>query len=132
MPRYDFKCHTCEKITKDVILPITHREGDTPVCCDEDMRYHITSPPQVMWKDPNIDAFRHVGIKGSPVVSSMKEHRECLARNDIVDANDLFDPPSVAEQKRSQAEAQESIDSITPTVEQKRQLQVDGLDSILE
>ena len=132
MPRYDFKCHECDKVSRDVILPITHRAGDLPECCGEDMRYYITTPPSVVWKDPNIDAFRHVGIAGQPVVSSMKEHRECLARNDMVDANDLFDPPSVAEQKRSQAEAQESIDSITPTAEQSKQLQVDGLDSILE
>ena len=132
MPRYDFKCHTCEKITKDVILPITHREGDTPVCCDEDMRYHITSPPQVMWKDPNIEPFRHVGIPGAPVVTSMKEHRECLKRNDMVDANDLYEPPTAHEEKMVQAEAQESIDAISGTAQQRQQLQESGLDSIIE
>jgi len=132
MPRYDFRCPTCEKVVKDMILPITHRTGDTPECCGETMRYYITAPPTILWKDPMIDAFRPVATKNAPVISSMKEHREYMARNDLVDANDLYDPPSATEEKRIQAEAQESIDAISPTAEQNQQLQESGLDSILE
>ena len=132
MPRYDFKCHECDKVSRDVILPITHRDGDRPECCGEDMWYYITSPPQVLWKDPIIDPFRPVATPNAPVISSMREHREYMARNDLVDANDLYAPPTASEERVIQAEAQESIDAISPTAEQNQQLQESGLDSILE
>jgi hypothetical protein len=96
------------------------------------MRYYITTPPIVSWKDPMIDAFRPVATKNAPVISSMKEHREYMARNDLVDANDLYAPPSATEDREIQAEAQASIDAISPTAEQNQQLQESGLDSILE
>ena len=131
MPAYDFKCKKCNKIRQDVVLPITHLSAERPMCCDDMMNYYITTPPSVVWKDPTIGAFRPIATKNAPIINNMKEHREYLKRNDFVDANDHFAPPTAKEQRLAREEAQESISAITPTTEQNQQLKESGLDSIL-
>jgi len=96
------------------------------------MNYYITSPPSVIWNDPIIEPFRPVATPDAPVISTMKEHREYMARNELVDANDSFAPPTAYEEKLVREEAQESIDAISGTAEQKEQLHEQGIDSIME
>ena len=129
MAIYDFKCGKCETIKRDIVLPITHRSGERPKCCDELMGYHISTVPMVMWKDPNIEPFRFRAVKGAPVVTTTKQRREIMEREGLVDANDLITPPSQTEQMREHQKAMESVDAITPDAQQKEQLQVMGLDS---
>lgn len=132
MPLYDFRCSKCDTIKEDVVLPITHRSSEKPRCCNETMNYFISTVPMVMWKDPNIEPFRAVGTKDAPIISSMKENREYMARNGLVDANDLYDPPTQAQQQEAIAEAQASIDAITPNAQQAEQIKKMGLDTIVE
>jgi hypothetical protein len=129
MAIYDFKCGKCETIKRDIVLPITHRSGERPVCCDELMGYHISSVPMVVWKDPNIEPFRFRAVKGAPVVTTTKQRREIMEREGLVDANDLIVPPSQQEQMAEHAEAMESVNAITPDAEQSQRLQEMGLDS---
>ncbi len=133
MPVYDFKCPKCSAILKDMPLSIRHKDDEHPACyqCGELMTHYITTPPMVYWRDPNIDAFRHIALPKAPLVNNMKEHRELMARHDVVDANDLVKPPTIQEERATRAESQESIDAISPTVKQAAQLQEMGLDSIL-
>lgn len=132
MPIYDFKCTTCDEVIRDVSLPITHQKEDLPVHCGKKVNYFITSPPSVIWNDPIIEPFRPVATPDAPMITTMKAHREYMARNDLVDANDTFAPPTAHEQKMAQEEIQESIDAISGTAEQKEQLSEQGIDSILE
>ena len=129
MSIYDFKCHKCDRIREDVTLPISHRSSERPMCCDTLMNYYITSAPQVVWKDPQIEPFRFRAVKGAPIVTSTRQRRDIMERNDLIDANDLYDPPSQTEQMRENAKMQESINAITPDAQQAEQLQEMGLDS---
>ena len=138
MALYDFKCGKCGNVVANQILPITHQKKDLPMCTmlskhDKPVRmgYFITQPPMVHWKDPNIDAFRHVALPEAPVVNTMKEHRELMARHDMVDANDHA-PPTKYEEKVAREEAQSSVDAITPTAEQAEQLQANGMKNIVD
>lgn len=132
MAIYDFKCKECDHVEENVIMPITHHSNDRPVCCGTLMEYYITSVPMVMWTDPIIEPFKPIATKDAPVINSMRQHREYMKRNDLVDANDLYAPPTHTEQQRAREEAKESIDAITPTAEQNEQLKRSGLDSILD
>jgi hypothetical protein len=130
---YDFKCSVCGAIDVDVVLSINHTDDEHPQCCyGMPMDHYHTVPPQVLWTDPNIEAFRPVATENAPVISSMRQHREYMAKHDLVDANDLFTPPTAEEQKESIAKAQESIDAITPNPQQAEQLGKMGLDSIVD
>ena len=132
MAIYDFKCMKCQRIFEDVVLPMTHRKSDIPLCCEARTAYHITKAPSVVWKDPTIPAFRPVATENAPVISTMKEHREYMARNELVDANDTFSPPTQKEQRLAREEAKESIDAMSGTAQQKEQLREQGIDSIID
>ena len=119
MPKYDFKCPTRELLIEDKILSIHHTEDDRPECCGKAMPIHISTPPLVHWTDPVIEPFRNPAAKRGDkdaVITSQKQRREFMEKNDLVDANDLI-PPSHEEQKREVAEMQKSVDAITPTKE---------------
>lgn len=119
MPKYDFKCGVCKRVIEDKILSIHHTPDDRPECCDATMGIHITTPPMVHWTDPVIEPFRNPAAKRGDkdaVITSQKQRREFMEKNDLVDANDLI-PPSREEQKQAVAEMQKSVDAITPTKE---------------
>lgn len=132
MAIYDFKCMKCQSMVVDLIMPITHLASAVPRCCDQFMAYHISSPPMVLWKDPNIEAFRHVAVKDSPLITSTKQNREFMARNNLVDANETFALPTAHEEKMAREASQESIDAISGTAQQREQLKQQGIDSIIE
>lgn len=127
MPVYDFRCMKCDTMEEDVILPITHTKGEIPRCCGGRMNYHIGKPPMVVWRDPNIEPFRAVGTKDAPVITSARQNREYMARNNLVDANDLYEPPSQDSEMREIAEGQAAIDAITPNATQAEQMEASGL-----
>jgi hypothetical protein len=131
MAIYDFKCSKCERIDEDVILSITHLNSELPLCCDTIMGYHITKPPSVHWVDPVIEPFRSIATKDKPIISTTKERREYMARNDLLDANDVCEPPSDAQQKQAREEMQDSIDAITPSGAIKEDLEKRGLTDIV-
>lgn len=131
MPVYDFKCKKCEMIKANVVLPIHHRNSEIPMCCGDTMRYHITSAPLVHWRDPVIAPFRSTATKDTPVITTTRERREYMARNDLVDASDMR-PPTHDEQKKEAAKMMESIQAISPSGSLKKQMQEMGLDSPTE
>jgi hypothetical protein len=134
MAIYDFKCGSCGTIKSDVILSITHTPEDRPKCapCDCYYDYYITSVPMVMWTDPIIEPFRTLAGKKPEVISTTRQRREFMARNDLVDANERYSAPTIQEERAEIAEKQATIDAITPTPEQSLQLKAAQIDSILE
>ena len=127
MPTYDFKCKKCGSMRENVLLRITHDDADKPCCCDQAMDYHITTPPMVTWKDPQIEPFRAVGIPGKPIVTSTKQNRELMARHDLVDANDLGPPPTYKDDLKVAADVEKSINAITPDAETSDKMAKQGL-----
>ena len=129
MPNYDFKCKGCGKLKLDVHLPIAHMPIDLPKCCDGHMEYFITSAPMVHWKDYDLPdgGFKSVATPGREVITSMKQKREYMKRNDLLDANDIVKPPTADEERKTRAEVQASIDAITPTKAQEQEIKAKGL-----
>jgi hypothetical protein len=131
MPTYDFKCRECGKMQENVLLRITHDEADKPCCCGETMQHHITTPPMVHWVDPVIEPFRAIATKDRPVITTTKQNREYMARNGLVDANEISRPPTMEEDARTKKEIKESIEAITPSKELSGKLAEQGLDSVI-
>jgi hypothetical protein len=135
MPYYDFACERCGTVLENQFLRITHLPDEKPECCDEPMNYHITTPPMVHWTDPVIEPFRNPAASREDkdaVITSKRQRREFMVKNDLVDAND-FIPPTPREQAETHAEVVKSIEAVTPTKEQKDQMRSDGFNvDILE
>ena len=132
MPNYDFKCGDCKRIVENKFLSISHTPDDLPTCCNRSMGYYITQPPLVHWVDPIIEPFRSIATKDKPIISTTRERREYMARNGLLDANDVCQPPTQAEQKQAREEIQDSIDSITPTGAIKEDLKKHDLLDIVD
>jgi hypothetical protein len=115
---------------ENVLLRITHDEADKPHCCEEPMRTLITSPPLVHWADPNIEPFRAVATPDRPVITTTRQNREYMKRNNLVDVSDL--PPPTREQEfKTLKEVDESIAKISPTEEVSAKMREQGIDSII-
>lgn len=132
MPVYDFKCKTCGNMSIDVVLPITHTKDQAPRCCGDRMGYHISSVPSVLWKDPNIEPFRAVATPDRPVITSTRQHREYMARNNLVDANDLFDAPTQESERETLRQINESIEAITPSGQVADEMRRRGMDTVID
>jgi hypothetical protein len=132
MPLYDFKCTSCDKIVENELLRISHTDDQLPTCCNQTMGYYITQPPLIVWTDPNIEPFRSHATSDRPVITTSKERREYMARNELVDANESGPPPTKAEEKAVRDEIQESIDSITPNGEIEKDMRNQGLLDIVQ
>jgi len=133
MPRYDFKCKVCGEIQEDVILSILHNDSDKPMCCGQRTQTHITVPPMVHWVDPIIEPFRSVADKNKTVITTTKQRREYMARNHLVDSNDLGTPPT----KKEQMEYHEnvvvpSVAAMTPTEKQVREMKAAGISDTVD
>jgi len=134
MPSYDFKCHECQKVKTDVFLPITHSQDDIPVCCYKTMRYYITQAPMVHWKDYEFKngGFIAHGVEGRPVITTQRQRKEMMERNNLIDGNDFGRPPTNEEQFAEVERMKASVDEITPTKDQIDRLVYDGHGDILE
>ena len=131
MPRYDFQCGECKAIVEDQFLRITHLPDEIPHHCDEPMNYYITQPPLVQWVDPVIEPFRNpAAVRGDKddVILTSRQRKEFMARNDLVDANDVMEgkPPSHQEQKEAVAEMKKDIAAISPDAGQIKQMEKSG------
>jgi hypothetical protein len=131
MAIYDFRCMKCDHIDENVSMPITHMREDLPWHCGQRMSYHISQPPSVHWKDPVIEPFRAIATKDRPIITTLKQNREYMAKHDLIDANDFGPPPSHLDQARDNAEMQRSIDAVTPTGEVAAKMAEQGLDKIV-
>lgn len=128
MPNYDFKCPACGTILEHQFLRITHLPDEVPHCCESPMNYHITQPPLVHWKDPMIEPFRAIATKDRPVITTAKQNREYMARNGLVDANEVVEkPPTHEEQAETHAQVVESIEKISPSAEVRDNMDKQGL-----
>ena len=127
MAIYDFRCHKCNTIKKDVIFPITHLKSQLPSCCDETMAYFITTVPTVMWKDGDLPDGSFIAGKERERITTRKDRREFMARNDLVDSNDIIKPPTHEEQMDTHADVLKSVNAITPDSDQKQQMKDDGI-----
>ena len=134
MAIYDFKCKKCGHITEDVVMPMTHEKDDLPWHCEERMSYHITSAPMVHWKDYDLPdgGFIAHSHPDRPVITSVKQNKDFMERNNLLDANEVFKPPTREEDQAIVAEMQGSIDAISPTEAQRRQMKDDGILDIVE
>jgi hypothetical protein len=134
MAIYDFKCKQCGLIIEDVIMPMTHEKEDLPFHCEERMRYHITSVPMVHWKDYDLPdgGFVAHSHPDRPVITSKKQNKDFMERNNLIDANEVFSPPTREEEVKERADVQKSIAAITPTETQKAQLKADGILDIVK
>ena len=129
MPQFDFYCKTCKTLKENVVLNITHSESDRPVCCEATMRVYHTVPPLIHWRDPNIDAFRAIATPDKPIINNTRENRAYMEKHDLILDGDRYDtpPPNKADDIATNAEAQKSIDAITPDASQLKQLVSDGV-----
>ena len=129
MAIYDFKCMKCGQIDENIHMPITHQREDLPWHCGDRMSYHITQAPMVSWIDPVIEPFRNPAASrgdSDAVISSTKQRREFMAKNDLVDANDLPAPTS-EQHNENHKQAMKEIAAITPTAEQTDRLMAEGI-----
>jgi hypothetical protein len=103
-------------------LPITHEEEDRPQCCGETMRQHFTKVPTIHWKDYDLPngGFRPTSVPNAPVITSLKQNREFMKEHDLIDANEVFTPPTQEEQMETHREVMESIDKISLSDDEAR------------
>ena len=128
MPRYDFKCPECGHIDEDVLMRITHQREDLPFHCNSRMSYHITSAPMIHWEDPNIEPFRSIATPDKPVITTSKQRKEYMARNNLVDANDVVGKaPTYKDDLKVAEQVEQTIKAITPTREQSAKMESMGL-----
>jgi hypothetical protein len=98
------------------------------------MSYHVTQAPMVSWIDPVIEPFRNpAAARGAKdeVITSMKQRKEFMARNDLIDGNDLK-PPTREQDQATQKAMSDAVSRITPTPAQTDRLRADGLLDIVE
>ena len=124
---YDFKCECCGRVAKDIVLPMTHSDDEHPRCCDRAMADFFTVPPTILWTDADLPDGGFVSGKNKERITTKKERREFMARNDLVDANELGPPPNKAAQMEQFKDTMKTIDAITPDAQQEDQLKSSGL-----
>jgi len=134
MPVYDFKCSACQAVKTDVVLSIKHTDDQHPECCfGEPMDHYITKAPMVHWKDYMLPDGGFKAAHDGTVITSRAQNREYMKRNGLQDANEVYEPPTQAEQLATIKEQQESIDAITPSGEMLDIMKSDGtLDQLTE
>ena len=129
MAVYDFKCGECGQVLENVILAMTHEDWEHPACydCGQHTEHYITSSPMVLWKDGDLPDGGFVAGKKKERISTRRDRREFMAKNDLVDANDMYTPPTHEEQMDTHAAMKKTVDAITPDAKQKRQMRDDGI-----
>lgn len=95
---------------------------------------YFTVPPQIHWKHYELEngGFIAHGVAGRPVITSLRQRRELMARHDLADANDFGRPQSKAEQMEFHNNViMPTIDAITPPKEVLADMKQQGLDDIV-
>jgi len=132
MSVYDFRCSECGEVTRNVFLPMDHADSDHPSCCGQQTAHHHTKMGMVHWKDYQLPdgGFVAHSMPGKPVITSVKENKEMMRRHGLVDANEYYsgtENPTKAGDMQKHADDMKSIDAITPTDSEMRQLKSDGV-----
>ena len=123
---YDFKCADCGRMETDVFLSINHAPGERPTCCGKTMPQHFTKAPTVHWRDYDLPdgGFRSYSTPDKPVITSLKQNRDYMERNNLIDANEVFKPPTQEEQFETHKEVMESIEKISLPDDVARELDI--------
>ena len=131
MAIYDLKCATCDEVLENHIMPITHTKEDIPVHCGKTMGYYITKAPMGIVTDTEFPVPFKAGAEGE-IISNKRQKKEFMARNDLLDANEVMTPPTPHEEKMKREEIADSIAAITPTAKQKEELKQVGIRDIVD
>ena len=123
---FDFQCKKCERVKTDVFIKFNHDIGDHPVCCGQPMMKAHFKAPGVHWKDYDLPEGGFKAAHDGTVIVSRKQNRDYMERNNLQDANEVYDCPTHEVQKKEIAQAQQDIDAITPTDSQMDQMKSDG------
>lgn len=112
---YDYLCRSCGHET-EAINKIDERRTNAPVCCGEGMDIIIKKAPlgfverEVRYRCP---------VTGQGV-TSMRQRKDIMAREGLVDANDFEPLKKVARKNKELAEQKEYVESLRgPDVGQK-------------
>jgi hypothetical protein len=82
----------------------------------------------VHWEDPNIEPFRSIATPDKPVITTSKQRKEYMARNNLVDANDVVGrAPTYKDDLKVAEQVEQSVKAITPTREQSAKMESMGL-----
>lgn len=110
----------------DVYLPISHTHEDRPRCCDTVMPQFFSKAPMMHFRDYELPGggYRSYSTPDRPVITSRKQNREYMKRNNLLDANEVFKPPTQEEQFETHKEVMESIDNISVPDDVARELDI--------
>ena len=133
MAIYDFKCPECDTVCRDVVLPMMHEDDEHPHChnCDAETHHYITKTPMMFMRDVDYAVPFQAGKK-KEVITGSRQRKEFMARNNLMDANEIMEKPTHEEQQKTIHEVNESIAAITPTKRQKEEMKASGLGDIVE
>jgi len=129
---FDFKCPECGDVLEDVMLSCMHEDDEHPACytCGEFMNHYITKAPWGYVTDTEFPVPFKAGAKGE-IITGAKQRREFMARNDLLDANEVMTPPTKNEEAIAHKKISKSIADITPTAKQKEELKSVGIGDIV-
>jgi len=130
---YDFKCPECNQVLTDMILPMMHEDDDHPACyqCGIFMEHYITQTPMMFMRDVEYPEPFVVG-KNKEVITGSRQRKEFMARNNLIDANEIMEAPTYEESAKTVEEINKSVAAITPNARQKEEMKASGLGDIVE
>ena len=108
---YTYRCTACKE-THTRVRRVAHRHDAADCDCGAPARLEIT-PVAVNTSGCTFEPFQSPAIKGKPVITSERQRREMMKRHDLVDANELYSPPTEAEQKQQHEAVLESVNAIS-------------------
>lgn len=92
---------------------------------------HITSAPMVTWTDGDLPDGAFKAGKDGEIIETKRQRREYMARNNLVDSNELGPPPTPEDQIQHNVEAQKTLEQFNPSEEQMADLKKSGILDIL-
>jgi len=104
---YDYQCKQCNRET-EAINRIAERNTHAPVCCEQPMQIIIKSAPMA-FMDRDI---HYICPVTNQEVTTRRQRNNIMAREGLVDANDVVAPES--ERKAARKRVKESIKQETP------------------
>lgn len=103
---YDYKCRACGGQRLNVYNRIDDRKTNAPECCGDRMEIFITAAPYG-FVDREISYRCPVTNEG---VTSRKQRNEIMAREGLVDANDMVNHKTIQSRIKKQEEMQALVD----------------------
>lgn len=100
---YDYQCKSCGT-EKEAVSRIADRFTNAPVCCDEKMTLFIKQAP-MGYVDREV---RYICPVTNSEVTTRRARNEIMARNNLIDANDLGG--SFQQREKEKARYKQSLD----------------------